>query len=126
MAIVGASGRSTMMFEYLKDRPEEGFVTGVYDPLVERSRFLIDAYGPPEAVAYESVEQAVADPRASAAFVASWDAAHYGLASAPARPGRELLPVFWGRSAPACSRGCSSQTSYLWQGQSVWEGSSAS
>ena len=79
------------MFDYLKENPEEGFIAGMYDLVPERCRFLIDHYGAADAVVYESLEQALDDSRAEAAFVATWDSAHVQCAIAAMGAGKHVF-----------------------------------
>jgi len=90
VAILGASGRSRMMFHYLDGAAHEGFVTGLYDPIPQRCRRILDEFGAKDAVVYKSVEQAVSDPRADAVFVASRDDAHAEGAVAALQAGKHV------------------------------------
>ena len=76
VAVIGASHRSTMIFGHLQKRPENGYITGVYDLIPARGQHLIDAYEATEAKVYDSLEQAVGDPRVDAVFVTTHDGAH--------------------------------------------------
>ena len=90
VAIVGASARSRMMHYYFDTPGPEGFVTGMYDPIPERCRYILDGFNAKDAVVYESVEQAVNDARAEAVFVASRDDAHADGAVAALRAGKHV------------------------------------
>ncbi len=61
VAIIGASMRSTMMFDYLQRHPNQGFVVGIYDVIPSRSEYLIEKYSANGAVVFESLGQAVDD-----------------------------------------------------------------
>ncbi|HNX26992.1 MAG TPA: Gfo/Idh/MocA family oxidoreductase [Phycisphaerae bacterium] len=76
IAIVGASMRSIFMFAYLKENPQQGFITGVYDSIPQRGRYLLDSYGFKDGVIYDSLEQAVNDSRCQAVFIGTPDYAH--------------------------------------------------
>jgi len=91
VAVVGASARSTMLFDYLKRHPDAGSVTGAYDPVPRRCGFLIDHYEVPGARVYDSLEAAVGDDRAQAVFVAPWDAAHAECSLAALRAGKHVF-----------------------------------
>ena len=91
IAVVGASGRSGMIFNYVSAHPARGFITGVFDIIPERSRFYLDEFDCPEAVVYESLEQAVRDPRADAVFVAPTDEAHVEPAVAALKAGKHVF-----------------------------------
>ena len=90
VAIIGASVRSTIMFDYLQRHPNEGFVVGIYDVTPSRSECLIEHYGAREAVMYESLEQAVSDPRAEAVFIGTPDCEHATGAVAALRAGKHV------------------------------------
>ena len=90
VAIIGASMRSTMMFDYLKRHPEQGCVTGIYDLVSSRSRYLIDKYGPGEMVIYKSLAQAVDDPRVQAVFVGTPDCEHVVSVVAALQAGKHV------------------------------------
>ena len=91
IAIIGASARSTMMFGHLKKRPEDGFVTGAYDIIPERAKYILEHYEVPDAIVYDSLEQAVSDPRADAAFISTTDCAHAECSIAALRAGKHVF-----------------------------------
>ena len=76
VAVIGASMRSVMLLDYLRRNPDEGFVAGIYDEIPSRSECLIAEFAPDSAVNYESLDQAISDPRTEAAFVSTPDYAH--------------------------------------------------
>lgn len=76
VAIVGASMRSGMVMEYLKNNPSEGLITGVYDLIPEKSKLIIEKFQAPNAIIYKSLEQAVNDKNAQAVFIGTTDNAH--------------------------------------------------
>ena len=90
VAVVGASQRSSVILTYLRTRPTQGFVTGVWDPVAPRSRFLIDRFGTPEARVYDSLEQALDDDQVEAVFVGTADHAHVEPACAALRAGKHV------------------------------------
>jgi len=90
VTIIGASGRSSMMFSYLHHRGETGFVTGVYDPIRSRCEYLIDRYGAGAARVYASLAEAIADPRGQVVFVAPVDCEHATPAVEALRAGKHV------------------------------------
>lgn len=76
VAIIGASMRSIFLFEYLKANSNEAAISGVYDIIPERGRYLLDTYGCSSAVIYDSLQQAVRDPNVQAVFIGTPDYAH--------------------------------------------------
>jgi len=90
VAVLGASARSALIFRYLQQNPQTGFVTGTYDLIPQRGRHLIDQYGVDGAVVYESLDEALADPRVGAAFIGTHDAAHVEPACAALRAGKHV------------------------------------
>ncbi len=90
VAVVGASMRSMFLFEYLQRHPQEGYISGVYDILPARGRYLLDRFANAEAVLYDSLEQAVSDPQASAVFVGTPDGEHVEPALAALQAGKHV------------------------------------
>ena len=90
IAIIGASKRSTMLFSYLRRHPSQGFITGIYDIIPSLGKFLIDDYGVSDAVVYESLQQAVTDPRVEAVFIGTPDNAHVEPVVAALRAGKHV------------------------------------
>jgi predicted dehydrogenase len=90
VAIIGASMRSMFMFEYLKRHPEDGFIAGIYDTTATRSRYLLDRYQAGDAVIYESLDQAVSDPRVGVVFVGTPDNVHAEPAVAALRAAKHV------------------------------------
>jgi predicted dehydrogenase len=82
--------RSTVIFEYLKKHPEEGFVTGVYDIIPERGRYLLDFYGWKDAVIYDSLQQSVQDTHCQAVFIGTPDYAHVEPVKAALTAGKHV------------------------------------
>jgi predicted dehydrogenase len=90
MAVIGASMRSTVLLDYLKRHPDEGFVTGIYDVVPSRGEYLIREYGGKRATVYESLEQVMKDERAGAVFVGTPDYAHVEPVTAALRAGKNV------------------------------------
>jgi len=90
IAIIGASKRSTMLFNYLRRHSNQGFITGVYDVIPSLGKFLIDDYGVSDAVVYESLQQAVTDPRVDAVFIGTPDDAHVEPVVAALKAGKHV------------------------------------
>lgn len=76
VTMIGASSRSTMMFGHFKNRPDDGLITGVYDIIPQRAEAILKHYGLTDAKVYKSLDEAVHDKRAQAAFVSTTDCAH--------------------------------------------------
>lgn len=82
VVIIGASMRSTMIFDYLQRNPNQGFVAGTYDVIPSRAKYLIKQYDLSNTVMYESLSQAVSDSRAQAVFIGTPDCDHVTAAVA--------------------------------------------
>ena len=76
IAIIGASIRSTMMFDFLQRNPSQGFIAGIWDVIPSRSEYLANKYGLSDVVMYESLSQAVSDSRVQAVFISTPDCEH--------------------------------------------------
>jgi len=76
VAIIGASMRSTMILDYLKCNPNQGYITGIYDNIPARSKYLVEEFQIADAVIYKSLRQAIEDSRVQAVFVSTPDYAH--------------------------------------------------
>ncbi len=72
ISIVGAS---IMVFEHLKQHPELGRVTGVFDTIPARARYLMDTFEV-QGTLYDSLEAAASDRAADAVFIGTPDYAH--------------------------------------------------
>lgn len=90
VAVVGASMRSTLIFDYLQKNPQQGFITGVYDIIPERSKCFLEHYGCKDAVVYDSLEQAVNDPKCQAVFIGTPDSAHVEPVKAALAAGKHV------------------------------------
>ena len=77
VAIIGASHRSTMIFNYLKRFPSQGSIVSVCDIVPARAEYLIDEYGSGSKVKLcSSASQAMNDPAVDAVFIGTPDHAH--------------------------------------------------
>lgn len=76
IAILGASSRSAMILDYLEEFPHQGFITGAYDLIPQRCKYLLEKYNLGEAVVYKTLEQALSDPKVQGAFIGTSDGAH--------------------------------------------------
>jgi predicted dehydrogenase len=90
IAVIGASKRSSMIFHFMKNHPHQGFITGCYDPIAECSRHYLDHYQPADAVVYESLDQAVNDPRVDAIFIGTPDNEHVEPTVAALKAGKHV------------------------------------
>ena len=90
LAVIGAGMRSAIMLDYLKNNPHEGVVTGLYDIIPQRSQFLIDRHGIKGATVYQSLDEALADPRTAAVMVATVDSEHVEPSIAALRAGKHV------------------------------------
>jgi len=90
MAVVGASIRSTVIFDYLKSNPSQGFITGAYDLIPSRGKYLIEEYQADQAVVYESLGQALEDDRVEAVFIGTPDYAHVEPVIAALKAGKHV------------------------------------
>jgi len=90
MAVVGASIRSEVIFDYLKSNPSQGFITGVYDLIPSRGKYLIEEYQADQAVVYESLGQALEDDRVEAVFIGTPDYAHVEPVTAALKAGKHV------------------------------------
>lgn len=88
ICIIGASMRSTMLFEFLRKYPDYGLITGIYDILPERGKYLLNRYNEKSAVIYDSLEQAVADKHVDAVFIGTPDYAHVEPVTASLKAGK--------------------------------------
>ena len=89
VAIVGASGRSMFFFSYLQ-RSKHGFVAGVYDLIQARAAFMANHFEANTARVYESLDQAIGDPRVQVVIIATPDAEHAEPAVAALRAGKHV------------------------------------
>jgi predicted dehydrogenase len=76
IAIIGASHRSSALFDFTKQYGKVAFVTGLYDLIPERASCLIDHYAAKDVVIYKSMHEAIHDPRAEAIFIGTPDSQH--------------------------------------------------
>ena len=90
IAVIGASMRSTILFDYLQRHPRQGFIAGVYDVVPSRAEYLIEQYGPSDAVVYESLSQAVSGLRVQAVFIGTPDCEHATASLAAMRAGKHV------------------------------------
>ena len=91
VAIIGASRRSSVLYDYLRDVPDEGFVSGIYDAVGPKAEEQVRRFGDQSTIVYESLSQAVEDPRAAAVFVASIDCAHADGVVAALKAGKHVF-----------------------------------
>ncbi len=90
VAIIGASHRSTMLFEFFKKFPSQGFITGIYDRVHSRSKYLLDKYALDAPKVYESLDQALADPETQAVFIGTTDCEHVNPSVAALNAGKHV------------------------------------
>ncbi|NIA06092.1 MAG: Gfo/Idh/MocA family oxidoreductase [Actinobacteria bacterium] len=90
VAIVGAGMRCISFLDYLKAHPSQGFVTGIYDTIPARVEYLLKQYDLPDAVTYESLEQAVSDERVGAVLVCTPDSEHVTPVVASLKAGKHV------------------------------------
>lgn len=76
IAVIGASMRSSMIFNYLKKHSDTGYITGVQDTVPRRSQVYLEQYNLPEARMYSSLDEAMADDRVQAVFIGTPDNEH--------------------------------------------------
>ncbi|HBG26916.1 MAG: hypothetical protein A2Y10_10555 [Planctomycetes bacterium GWF2_41_51] len=91
VAVIGASMRSGMIMDYLRNNPSQGFITGVYDLMREKSKLIIDKFQVNNAVIYDSLEQAVTDNNAKAVFIGTTDYAHVEPAVAAMKANKHVF-----------------------------------
>lgn len=76
VAVIGASMRSAMIFDYLRRHSSHGHVVGVYDIIGERADCLIEEYNLSHVKRYSSLDEAINDKKVDAVFVGTPDNAH--------------------------------------------------
>ncbi len=76
IAVIGASKRSAIIFEYFKKYPGEGKVVGVFDIIPAVSQKLIEQHNVPETRVYSSLAEAVEDTNVDAVFIGTPDNEH--------------------------------------------------
>lgn len=76
IAVVGASMRSAIIFDYLAKHPSEGEVVGLLDLIPERCEISKRRYGMDGAKVYGSLNEALSDKRVDAVVVMTPDFAH--------------------------------------------------
>lgn len=91
VAVVGASMRSTMVFQYLKDHPEIGHIGGIYDIIPARGELLRKEYGCDGAKIHTSLSEAVEDPDVEAVCVCTSDGEHVEPAVAALQAGKHVF-----------------------------------
>ena len=90
VAIIGAGRRSGMMFNFLQRNSEYGFVTGIYDIIPQKGRYLIDRYQAKDAVLYNSLQEAVDDKRVNAVFISTTDSEHVAPVTSALKAGKHV------------------------------------
>ncbi len=90
IAVIGASRRSAMIFDYLKKHPEEGKVVGVFDPISSASQKLIEQHNAPKTRVYSSLTEAVEDENVDAVFVGTPDNEHVRPVTAALKAGKHV------------------------------------
>jgi predicted dehydrogenase len=91
VAIVGASMRSTMVFDYLKKNPDVGHICGIYDIIPARGEFLLKKYDSSDARLYDTLEQAIEDPNVGAVCVCTSDGEHVAPAVGALNAGKHVF-----------------------------------
>lgn len=76
IAVIGASKRSTMVINYLKNHPDVGSITGIYDVVPQAAELYVNHFELADAKIYSSLDECVNDPDAAAVFIGSTDGAH--------------------------------------------------
>jgi len=61
IAVIGASKRSSIIFDYLAKNPKEGKVVGVFDVIPSISQRIIEQNNTPQVRVYSSLSEAVED-----------------------------------------------------------------
>ena len=79
ISVVGASMRSSMLLKFVGRHPEQARITGIFDIIPERGRYLLDEHECTAPV-YESLDAAISDPTAKAVSVGTPDHAHVEVA----------------------------------------------
>lgn len=83
--------RSTLILGYLRDHPEIGTIRGIYDLVPSRAEYLLKEFGHTDGRVYESLEQAVEDPKVEAVFVGTSDGEHVAPSVAALRAGKHVF-----------------------------------
>ena len=76
VAVIGASKRCTMLLNYLRKHPEQGFIAGLFDIIPALAECLVKEYNLENATVYESLSQAISDPKVDAVFIGTPDGEH--------------------------------------------------
>lgn len=91
IAILGTSFRSTMLVNYLKRNPDQGFLTGLYDQYPARCDIFREEFALDESVRiYGSLDEALDDERTEAVFIGTWDSAHVQPTVAALQAGKHV------------------------------------
>jgi predicted dehydrogenase len=90
IAVIGASKRSSMIFDYLVQNPKEGTVIGVFDIIPAVSQKLIEQHNAPQVRVYSSLSEAVEDENVDAVFIGTPDSEHVEPVTAALRAGKHV------------------------------------
>ncbi len=90
IAVIGASKRSVMIFEYLKNHPEEGKIVGIFDLIPSVCQKLIEQHNVPKTRIYSSLTEAVEDKNIDAVFIGTPDNEHVEPVTAALKAGKHV------------------------------------
>jgi len=91
VAFIGASARADGLMGLLARRADACFVTGVYDVIAPKSKYLAEKHGRGEMAAYGSLQEALADKRAEVVFITTSDDAHAPAALAALKARKHIF-----------------------------------
>jgi len=90
IAVIGASKRSTMIFDYLTNNPKEGKIVGVFDVIPSISQRIIEQHNAPQIRIYSSLSEAVEDENVGAVFISTPDNEHVEPIRAALKAGKHV------------------------------------